>query len=287
MSSRRIRRGFTLIEMLVVIGIIVMAMTLAIPAIRSLTGSRSQEATQNMVTTALGSARARAMAMQRVTGIMFCVDSSTDRVNCAMVEETPQEPTDPTDVTITYLNLVQDVDPITLPAGLRVFAMKDTLSPQLNPSNRFQEYFTGRYMGYDSPGANTPPAAQDPTVLCAPGGVILFDSTGRLCFKTYGWRLNAPASGASPAQLTSLGTLIYGTAGAVTQDWPRTAPYPFLYSSTGFVIVDRETFQGVATPAGNLTDWNQPPNQKTMDDWLDTNATPIFVNRYDGTMITP
>lgn len=279
------RKGFTLIEMTIVIAIIVLAMTLAIPAIRSLTGSRSQEAAQNVLTTALGSARSRAMAMQKVTGILFYIDGGSDRVSCAMVEETPAAITDPTDVSIAYLDLVPDVDPIQLPPGLRLFTMRDTLvhTPSVDPFSKFTEYFTGRYMGYNSPGAPTPPNPQDPKVQNPPGGVILFDAAGRLVTRTYGFRLTAATS---PATLTQLGQLIYGANGAVVPDWPRgTAPYPWLNSSIGLVLVDRETFLNRTAQAGQYTDWNVQANQTEVDNYLNTYATPIFINRYDASLM--
>src|SRR5579871_6175600 len=122
-------RAFTLIEMMVVITVIVLAMTLAVPAIRSLTGSRSQEAAQNVLTTALGAARAEAMALQRVEGIMFFLDTSSDRIMCVEVMETPGQANDnagnlPVPGPV-YLDMVPERDPLYLPTGIWLFTMKD------------------------------------------------------------------------------------------------------------------------------------------------------------------
>ena len=137
------RPGFTLIEMIVVITIIVIAMTLAVPAIRSLTGSRSQEAAQNVLTTALGSVRAEAMALQRVEGIMFFLDTSSDRIQCVAVMETPNQPA--TDhLGVTYLDLVPDKDPISLPNGIWCWTMKDQAPTGIN--GILPKY---RYLGYN------------------------------------------------------------------------------------------------------------------------------------------
>src|SRR5579863_1809032 len=63
--ANRKSRAFTLVEMLVVIGIMILAMTLAIPAIRSLTGDRSQAAAENTLSAFINSVRTEAMGLQR------------------------------------------------------------------------------------------------------------------------------------------------------------------------------------------------------------------------------
>src|SRR5947209_4140701 len=90
--ANRKSRGFTLIEMLVVISVIVLSMTLAVPAIRALTGSRSLDAAQNTMSSVMGFARSEAIALQRLEGIMFVYDSTTERIKCVAVMETPFQP---------------------------------------------------------------------------------------------------------------------------------------------------------------------------------------------------
>jgi len=275
------RRGFTLIEMIVVITIIVIAMTLAVPAIRSLTGSRSQEAAQNVLTTALGSVRAEAMALQRVEGIMFFLDTSSDRIQCVAVMETPNQPA--TDhLGVTYLDLVPDKDPISLPNGIWCWTMKDQAPTGINgilPKYRYLGYnlYVAGSIGSDYAQATPPP-------VNVPGGVILFDSTGRLTVKTYGLRL---VNSGNPTQLA---TFIYPnqnpTALTVT-NWPGIATDPYyLNSQIGLCLFDRETFVSATDSAGsNFTPYNTTGGGISFSDWLDTNTTPIFVNRYDATLM--
>lgn len=287
------RPAFTLIEMMVVIVIILLAMGLAIPAIRSLTGSRSQEAAQNVLTTALGAARARAMAMQRVTGILFYLDEGTDRVNCVMVEEVAPQVTDPPPTSLVhFFDAVADTDPIALPAGLRVFTMKDSMPyfPPGSPTN-YVEYFSGRYMGYNYPGGGTP-VSNDPTVANPLGGCILFDASGRLTVENYGFRFMypatppPPATSTTPAHISQLGSICYGANNPLPPDWPKGPRTPYIASAIGLVIVDRETFLNHTSVSGTpYSDWNNPAIQGEADNWLDTNGTPIFVNRYDATLM--
>jgi prepilin-type N-terminal cleavage/methylation domain-containing protein len=278
------KSAFTLIEMIVVITIIVIAMTLAVPAIRSLTGSRSQEAAQNVLTTALGSVRAEAMALQRVEGIMFFLDTSSDRVQCVAVMETPAQPA--TDhVGVTYLDLVPDKDPISLPTGIWCWTIKDqpTVGGFVQPI--LPRY---RHLGfnlYSSAGVGDFTTANPPTIN-VPGGVILFDSTGRLTVKTYGLRLVT----GTPATPTQLATFIYpnqNPSALTLQNWPSSSANPFyLNSQIGLCLFDRETFLSATDQNGNnFTPFNNSGGGNNISDWLDTNTTPIFINRYDATLM--
>lgn len=286
------RKAFTLIEMLVVIVIIVIAMTLAVPAIRSLTGSRSQEAAQNTLTTALGAARAEAMAMQRVEGIMFFLDTTSDRIMCVAVMETQAQPATDNGAgpMLTYLTLVPDKDPLYLPAGVWLWTMRD-----INPS--YQDLFNGaRYLGFNAfvgpnQGDYTSFAAQNPPMVNIPGGVILFDGTGRLTVRPYGFR-NASGNPLDPA--SQMGKFLFPTAsnpGALNvADWPTHTTVKFyLASQVGFVMFDRETFlnQTDATSGKNFVPFNDDSMAKSVTDYLDIkDGSPFYVNRYDATLMS-
>ena len=270
------RPAFTLIEMLVVIVIIVLALTLAIPAIRSLTGSRSQEAAQNVITTALGSVRAEAMALQRVEGIMFFLDTSSDRIMCVAVMETSQQPTDKSDVPL-YLDLVPDKDPLYLPAGIWLWTMKDEAIP--NNNDAFDQY---RYLGYNFySGSSAGDYTSTPSLVNVPGGVILFDSSGRLTVRTYGLRL-ANSNGTA----TQLGSFLFPSVAAPTwQNWPAPAATQYIIQSQiGLCLFDRETFLN-APGAAPYTAYNNQAIVSDVNNWLDKNTAPIFVNRYDATLM--
>ena len=82
--------GFTLTEILIVIGLIVLIIALAVPAFSYITGSRSVDAGENLVAAMLSRARAEAMLNNRVAGVAFFYDSVRDRTGLALVVPTPQ-----------------------------------------------------------------------------------------------------------------------------------------------------------------------------------------------------
>jgi type II secretory pathway pseudopilin PulG len=264
--------------MLVVIAIIVMAMTLAIPAIRSLTGSRSQQAAENTLSSLMGFARSEAVGLQTVEGVMFFLDTTNDRISCALVRQVPADAVNESNQ-VTYLDLVADHDPVLLQNGIRIWTLKD--GPAVGTTDAFPLW---RYLGY-----NAYPTAPRPAQMTAiPGGVILFDANGRLTVRQYGLRL-APPGGSNPT--TEMGRFAYAGNPDMTtitqRDWPSPAGQAtsqFLVSQIGLVIFDRETFSAQGFGDDNGNDLNTG-NQLALQTWLDTNTTPIFVNRYDGTLM--
>src|SRR3712207_1414993 len=67
-TQRRRGRAFTLTELLVVIGLIVLVVTLAIPAFSVITGGRSIDAAENQVSALVARARADALGLQEPRG---------------------------------------------------------------------------------------------------------------------------------------------------------------------------------------------------------------------------
>src|SRR5437879_1693251 len=66
--------AFTLTEILIVIGIIVLLLALAVPTMRVLTGGRSVDAAENQLSAFLGRARGEAIALQQIRGVMLYKD---------------------------------------------------------------------------------------------------------------------------------------------------------------------------------------------------------------------
>ncbi len=81
-----IGNGFTLTELLVVIGLIVVLISLAVPAFSALRGSNSVESATNVVSASLARARAEAVGLQRPFGIAFYREAATARFAMALVE---------------------------------------------------------------------------------------------------------------------------------------------------------------------------------------------------------
>jgi prepilin-type N-terminal cleavage/methylation domain-containing protein len=78
-------RGFTLTEVLIVIALIVLLLALAVPAFNFITGGRSLDAGQNVVSAMLGRARARAIETERYAGVAFYLDPKTGRTTMTIV----------------------------------------------------------------------------------------------------------------------------------------------------------------------------------------------------------
>lgn len=79
------RRGFTMSEILVVMAIMVILATLAIPAMNVLSGSRSIEAGSNLATATLARARAEAIARRETIGVAIYFDQDRQRTALALV----------------------------------------------------------------------------------------------------------------------------------------------------------------------------------------------------------
>jgi type II secretory pathway pseudopilin PulG len=70
-KSQMTRRAFTITELLIVIGLIVLFITLAVPAFNTLRGSRSVEAAQTVITSMIDRARQEAIRTGEYRGIMI------------------------------------------------------------------------------------------------------------------------------------------------------------------------------------------------------------------------
>ena len=300
-------RGFTLTEMLIVIGIIVLIVALAVPAFRAMTGGRSVDAAQNQLAAILGQARAEAIGLQKMRGVLFILDPATERVNAVLVEDggrpDPQSiPREPTEIPDIYLDAVADRDPIPLPVGVGLQMVDNAFMTGTTTMMRADD----GYIGYNLPptsggiGGGTPPARQ-----VRVGGVILFDGNGRLLMKRYGFRTGTQPGRATSPTPTRLGELLGHApggrppeasvqpqtvtgAGAAAEN--RRPPR----SQLGFVLYDAEPFKNLNyTPGdsqfGDGDAGTYSPGGTTgeagEEKWLDSNAFPVLVNRYNGTLV--
>src|SRR5215212_9065216 len=79
------RSGFTLTEILIVIALIVLIIALAVPAFGLITGTRSVDAGENLVSAMLSRARAIAINNNQTVGVVFFRDLKLDRSAMAIV----------------------------------------------------------------------------------------------------------------------------------------------------------------------------------------------------------
>ena len=297
------RRGFTLTELLIVIGLIVLVVAIAVPTFRAMSGGRSVDAAQNQLSAILGAARAEAVALQKVRGVFFYYDPATERVNAALVQEGNYrpEPGDPPPPAVAdyYLDLVPDRDPITLPTGVGLQGIDNV--EMSDPATRQDDGYTG-FNPVQSPGLASP----DPGRAVLWGGVILFDGYGRVVNKFYGFHIAERGTGAAAGNVpTLMGELLgYLPGGAPTaklfvpeQSAGRASGMnkrPPL-SLFGFVLYDASAFGAqdfggqpgtvLADPQFNsqLGSYGNP--EAAEERWLDENAAPVLINRYNGTLV--
>jgi prepilin-type N-terminal cleavage/methylation domain-containing protein len=281
------RRGFTLTEMLVVIGIIILVTLLAVPAFKAMTGSKSTEAAQNIISSVLARARTEALGLQEPRGILFYRDLDSLKIGMVMVK--------PTNTTAPWeLDLVADRDPVLLPNAVGMQFIDDD-TPAANDEDR--------YIGFNTAINRLTPTDALATKVSY-GGVILFDGQGQVTSDTYSFRVRKivnPVTGAIGP--TELGRFLYNDP-ALPGTTPQVlTPNPFApVSKLGFVLFDEETFvnqfgQGRTNDAAAYSDTqvdnrvvfggpnDSPPEEAAEEKWLNENSTPILVNRYNGTLL--
>lgn len=282
------RGGFTLTEMLIVMGIIVLVALVAVPSFRALTGGRSTEAASNQISAALARARLDAVGLQEPRGILFFRDPDTQRVGMMEVRAVnDQQPFE--------IDVAPDRDTLLLPAGVGL----QTLDNYDGATANTQDQYVGFNKRTSRNAADTVPQS---TVVPF-GGLILFDRRGQLRSGTWAFRMHyTDAVVPANTRASEMGMFMYAdpSKGATYPDvLPAAANAPT--SSVGFVLFDADAFSqfndgrppdvtaDMDTQAdsrvtfGAVTD--SPPQEAAEEKWLDENAQPFLVNRYNGTLV--
>lgn len=211
--------AFTLTEMVVVLGVIVLILAIAVPAVNLLSGSRSEAWAQNLLTAVLSQARGRAQALQRETGVLFYIDPATDRIAARMIEVVAHAGN------LRQIDLVPQQDVYLLPPGVAI----QFPTGAATGGTRTQPGYTGFN-----------PVSGGSTRV---GGAILFDRQGRLLVAPYWVRAQVGST------QTTLGALLGLTSNAV----PSSPPV----SHIGLTIFQRAPFEEQFTmedPSGYPTE---------------------------------
>src|SRR6266436_3813207 len=85
-GRRRRAGGFTLIEILVVLGIMILLAAAAVPAFRFIVGARSIDGAQNVAGAMIARARTQALIDHRGSGVLFFRDPVSDRSTMALIQ---------------------------------------------------------------------------------------------------------------------------------------------------------------------------------------------------------
>jgi type II secretory pathway pseudopilin PulG len=319
------RSGFSLTEILIVIGLIVLMLALAVPTFNFLTGNRSVEGAQNTIGALIGRARVEAIGLQETRGVFFFIDRASGRVAAALVRavERPDPATfladsntDPSFPPEVWLDLVPDNDLITLPAGVMLQTVDEAL---VNASGiRIEDAYLGYNRRNEGNQRNQGPPQSDTHTLY--GGVILFDGSGQLVAQRYAFKTFYVDAGGN-RQPTRMGDLLYRpkgdpspyndhyrTLGDVNDVVPLGHPpqntlpnWYFPKSQLGVVLFDRERWM-IGSPAVSgqnyekeldwqfqpLTqqDYSESPSTEHLEEnWIDENGLPLMINRYNGTLV--
>src|ERR1700730_12319586 len=87
--------GFSLIELMVVVGIIVLIAAAAMPAFRFITGARSTDSAANIASAMVARARNQALTDHRGSGVFFFLDPLTDPTTMALIHQGGDKESDP------------------------------------------------------------------------------------------------------------------------------------------------------------------------------------------------
>lgn len=134
---RAARRAFTVTELLIVVVIIAAAAVLVLPAVSQIVSSTSYTAALNQVSAALGNARARAIATNNTTALVFLFDIETERYTLQIVELdqggaslTARAGGARNDSYARAFRPAAGIGPVELPAGIGVYGLSFSVSPQ-------------------------------------------------------------------------------------------------------------------------------------------------------------
>lgn len=234
--------GYSLTEILVVIGLIVLLIAVAVPVLSVLSGNRSTEAAENQVAAVLNHARAQAIALQRNVGVAFFVDPASQRYTMAFVTQI--------DPPFPPIERLPDFDFVTLQTGTGVQLLNDDQSVAISAG----------------------PAARDRYVRM---GVIMFDGRGQAT--------SVPITIAADSALglaMDLRAMLDNELNLRGADVYH--PNQQVLTQLGLVIYDNEAFaENNFSPEEGM----KTGDERDECDWLDANAVPLIVNRYNGTLI--
>jgi prepilin-type N-terminal cleavage/methylation domain-containing protein len=249
------KRAFTLVELLVAIAIFVVLLGMAVVSVRSLTGSRSVATAQNLLSAQLARVRNEAIGQQQHRAAMFILDTNTGRVSLMTLKESAYAPVAALGgyAADVWFDLDTNSEPVLLPVGVGLQTVLGGTGGN-------------RYVGFN----------RYSMFSVRPGGVIAFTPEGRLFVGSCGMAFSGGVN------TTSLAKLLFNAPTNPTAydgcSW--------VYANVALAVFDADPF--LSLHGGEMA-WEDDPMYGTAEQskeaWLNENATPLIVNRYNGTLI--
>lgn len=272
------RRAFTVVELLIVIGIIVLMLALAVPAFNLLMGSRGEQATANQIAALIARSRQNALrGVDDYSGVLFYRTPADGRKWATFVNSSR----DDLIALPAFPELWLDTDgseTVEIAAGIEFPDDAVTIG-----AARQDDGYTGFNSGRG--------------LVVQYGRPVLFDRRGILVSKSVGFHARrAVKPDGSQFRLTRMGALLYGANfnQVISAADPRVnlSPTPanaqeskIYRSALGFVLFDESAFLDQFDYADPQVAGAAYGAERAEELWLDANADPILVNRYTGALV--
>lgn len=253
------RVGFTLVELLVVISVIVIVVGMSIPLFRAMSSDRSVESGQNIVSSMLQRARSRALGLQSPRGVFFFEDQVTKKTAMLMVRIDDATSANPG---VNVLELDEESEAYEFLPNMVGAAFVLGATPTNNTSNNG----SGNALGANS--------------LYRPYGLIAFDESGRIMnVPSYTIVANDATRYPGGTRLKQRYQVNIGANDVMLQLGTNASGVQF--SSAVVLLYDKVPFVA-QDPTATTPEYVFTPTQ---NNWLDNNGLALSVNRYNGTII--
>jgi prepilin-type N-terminal cleavage/methylation domain-containing protein len=249
-AVKRPGRGFTLIEMITVVSIIVIVLALVIPVVSSGLGNRGVEAGYNRLAGVLAHARQIALYDRATAGVFFYVDPNTGRQDAAYVEQISTLEPRLVQLYESYISSGLAI-PTTMSwlkndTGNATPSYSATNYLEIIPGEEIASLPTGIGVQLITNGSANNTSAATPTDGLVPFGAVLFDSDGFLISTPYSVgrysNLGGNFGGGSPQPVNM----------ALALDLlnpPPANPPPELYSHVALVLYDMSAYKNQVDPS--------------------------------------
>jgi prepilin-type N-terminal cleavage/methylation domain-containing protein len=161
-----VRGAFTLVELLIVIAIVLIVLSVALPMFNVINDSHSIEGARNKMSAMLARSRSQAIGLYRLVGVAFFRDTATDRY--VMRQVAFLDPNNPTSIDFT-----PDSDDETLAPGVAVQVLHNAVKPAGSSPPFVERYVSMGVIMFDGQGilATVPYTVPGGSQLAARSGI--------------------------------------------------------------------------------------------------------------------